>query len=109
MTIKYLSLASFIFISSTLVSALPKTPDLGSPEEAFLNPSQEALMGKQFMNAVRYQVPVLKDAIVDDYLSRLGQRLTQTTDYPQYHFSRLMTAPSMLLLALVATLVLMPA
>ena len=86
MTIKHLSLASFIFISSTLVSALPKTPDLGSPEEAFLNPSQEALMGKQFMNAVRYQVPVLKDAIVDDYLSRLGQRLTQTTDYPQYHF-----------------------
>ncbi len=86
MTVKHLSFASLLWISTSLIAANIETPDLGSPEQAFINPSQETLMGKQFMHAVRYQVPVLQDAIVSDYLDRLGRRLTQTTHYPHYHF-----------------------
>lgn len=63
-----------------------ETPDLGSPEQAFLNPTQELLMGKQFMQSVRYQVPIIQDPITEDYLDRLGQQLTQTTRAPHYHF-----------------------
>lgn len=86
MTIKQLSFALLFWISTTLFAATTDTPDLGSPEQAFINPSQERLMGKQFMHAVRYQVPVLQDTIVSEYLERLGHRLTQTTHYPHYHF-----------------------
>ncbi|MDQ1362502.1 MAG: Peptidase protein, partial [Pseudomonadota bacterium] len=49
---------------------------------------EEYLMGKQFYQTLRSNIPFIEDLQVNDYLSTLGQRLVSQTDQPdkKYHF-----------------------
>lgn len=63
-------------------------PDLSSPAEAMLTPAAEARLGRAFMWQVREALPVLEDALLSDYLERLGARLARADPNASgnYHF-----------------------
>ena len=63
-----------------------ESPDLGDPQQAFLNKNQEALMGKQFMHAVRQEVPLLEDNMTTHYLQKLGSHIAKPTHHNHYQF-----------------------
>lgn len=86
--LKVKALTAYLLLSLALASQASafETPSLGDAQQAFLNPSQEKLMGKQFMHAVRYHVPVVDDPIVNDYLQQLGAQLGAHTQHQSFHF-----------------------
>jgi predicted Zn-dependent protease len=51
-------------------------PDLGDESGAILTPQDERRMGEDFMRQARAQLDILDDPELNDYLQRLGRRLT---------------------------------
>jgi predicted Zn-dependent protease len=51
-------------------------PDLGDESGAVLTPQDERRMGEDFMRQARAQLDILDDPVLNDYLQRLGRRLT---------------------------------
>ena len=51
-------------------------PDLGDESGALLTPQDERRMGEDFMRQARAQLDILDDPELNDYLQRLGRRLT---------------------------------
>lgn len=63
-------------------------PELGDPTKKELSSFDEYLMGKQFYQTLRSNIPFVEDLIVNDYLTTLGQKLVSQTDQSnkQFHF-----------------------
>lgn len=63
-------------------------PELGDPTKQELSPFEEYLMGKQFYQTLRSNIPFVEDLAVNDYLTTLGQKLVSQTDQSdkKFHF-----------------------
>lgn len=74
-----------IFLFSTCHAELP---ELGDPTKQSITPFEEYMMGKQFYQTLRANIPFVEDLAVNDYFTTLGQRLVSQTDQPdkKYHF-----------------------
>jgi predicted Zn-dependent protease len=57
-------------------------PDLGDPTKQELSPYEEHLMGKQFYQTLKSNIPFVEDLAVNDYLDTLGQKLVSQTGEP---------------------------
>jgi predicted Zn-dependent protease len=55
-------------------------PELGSPSDQYLTPSDEKRLGRQFMQSVKKQTKVLDDPLIEDYIQDLGERLLNHSD-----------------------------
>jgi predicted Zn-dependent protease len=84
-TISGLLKVLLIFLFSTCHAELP---ELGDPTKKELSPFEEYLMGKQFYQTLRSNIPFVDDLIVNDYLTTLGQKLVSQTDQSdkKFHF-----------------------
>jgi len=76
-----------------LVVSLPiranELPDLGESSRAVLSPQLERRIGESIMNEIRLREPAyVDDPEINDYLSRLGERLVQASENPtgEFHF-----------------------
>lgn len=74
----------FLFIPSVFA----ELPELGDPTKQELSSFEEYLMGKQFYQTLRSNIPFVEDLMVNDYVTTLGQKLVSQTDQPEkkYHF-----------------------
>jgi len=61
-------------------------PDIGDPSRNALSASQEKLLGKRYMDALRRETPILTDPEVVEYVNDIGQRLVTHCDAPDYGF-----------------------
>jgi len=55
-------------------------PELGSPSDQYLTPSDEARLGREFMLSVRKKAHVLDDPLIGEYIQDLGERLLKQSD-----------------------------
>lgn len=55
-------------------------PDLGDASSALLTPEQEHRLGRAWLRALRGQVPLLDDPLVQDYVEHLVYRLASHSD-----------------------------
>lgn len=54
-------------------------PEIGDSAGAFLSPSDEEKLGREFLRSVRQQARLIQDADINAYLDKLGQRLASAT------------------------------
>ena len=73
-----------LFISLNALSDNYNLPDLGSPSA--LTPTTEIQIGKEFMQMVRHEVPIVYDPLIEDYIRQLGYRLVSHTGTVGNHF-----------------------
>jgi predicted Zn-dependent protease len=57
-----------------------KLPELGSPSDQYLTPSEEARLGREFMQSVRKTAKVLDDPLITEYIQQLGNRLLKNSE-----------------------------
>jgi predicted Zn-dependent protease len=57
-----------------------RLPELGSPSDQYLTPSDEARLGKAFMQRVRETGKVLDDPLITEYIQQLGDRLLKKSE-----------------------------
>ena len=78
-----------IFVTSLFLVVAPaysELPELGDPTRKELSPFEEYLMGKQFYQTLRSNLPFVEDLIVNEYLNTLAQRLVSQSDHPDKSF-----------------------
>ena len=63
-------------------------PELGDPTKQNISAFEEAMMGKQFYQTLRSNIPFVDDLIVNDYITTLAQRLVSQTGQSDktFHF-----------------------
>jgi len=61
-------------------AAETKLPDLGDESAALISPTEERRLGEDFMRQARAQLDLLNDPQVNEYLRKLGARLTAKTE-----------------------------
>ena len=85
---KRLLLALWLVFSITTAGfASPyNLPTLGSPTA--LSPAQQKKLGRDFMRAVRQEVPLIHDPVINDYINSIGYQLASHSSAPteQFHF-----------------------
>jgi predicted Zn-dependent protease len=55
-------------------------PELGSPSDVYLTPSEEARLGREFMQSVRKRAEVLDDPLITEYIQQLGDKLLKHSE-----------------------------
>jgi predicted Zn-dependent protease len=70
-------LACLVVMSSTRSQEIDsiQLPELGSPSDQYLTPSDEARLGRRFMQRVRETGKVLDDPLITEYIQKLGDKL----------------------------------
>lgn len=75
-------LISLVAISSANSEDLEniQLPELGSPSDQYLTPSEEARLGREFMQSVRKTGKVLDNPVISEYIQQLGDRLLKHSE-----------------------------
>lgn len=55
-------------------------PELGSPSDQYLTPSEEARLGREFMLSIRKNAKVIDDPLIEEYIQDLGNHLLKQSD-----------------------------
>lgn len=76
---KFLTLLFLSLFSIPLTNFASELPDLGHPSEQILTPDEEAQMGLEFFKAIRAQVSLVSDPLINDYIQSLGQKLASNS------------------------------
>jgi predicted Zn-dependent protease len=65
-----------------------RLPDLGSPSDQYLTPSDEVRLGQAFMQNIRETQAVVTDPLIAEYIQNLGNRLLKHSEAAgqPYHF-----------------------
>ena len=75
-----------VCLNLSITSAAP-LPDMGSSAGALMTLEDERQLGKEFMRSVRYQLKLIEDPILDEYIQNLGQRLASHLDHVDHHYT----------------------
>ena len=77
-----------ILLVGLISNSHAELPELGDATKQTLSTFEESLMGKQFYQTLRSNIPFVDDLIINDYLSTLGQRLVSQTGQADktFHF-----------------------
>jgi len=51
-------------------------PELGQPANQAMTPAEERRLGRELMNRLHRELPVLADPVINDYISDIGHRIT---------------------------------
>ncbi|MEJ2694855.1 MAG: M48 family peptidase, partial [Candidatus Thiodiazotropha sp.] len=62
-------------------------PELGSPSDQYLTPSEEARLGREFMLSIRKNANVLDDPLIEEYIQDLGNRLLKQSNAAGQNFT----------------------
>jgi predicted Zn-dependent protease len=73
-------LLSLLCLHAGHAATVTKLPDLGDESAALISPTEERRLGEDFMRQARAQLDLLNDPQVNEYLRKLGARLTAKTD-----------------------------
>jgi predicted Zn-dependent protease len=57
-----------------------RLPELGSPSDQYLTPSDEERLGREFMRSVRKTAKVLDDPQITEYIQQLGDKLLKQSE-----------------------------
>lgn len=57
-----------------------RLPDLGSPSDQYLTPTEEIRLGKAFMQKIRETQEVVDDPLIAEYIQDLGNKLLKRSD-----------------------------
>ncbi len=85
-------LVSALFLSLLVLNAPVRAavdlPDLGDPSRVAFSEEAEARLGQEIMRQIRGSRDYYDDAVLTDYLNRLGERLVAASDEPgrRYEF-----------------------
>jgi len=73
-------LLTLLCLHAGYLSAETKLPELGDASSTVLSPTEERRLGEDFMRQARAQLDLLGDPLVNEYLRKLGSRLTARTE-----------------------------
>ncbi|MDH5393364.1 MAG: M48 family metalloprotease [Gammaproteobacteria bacterium] len=79
-----------IFLFLSLISASQADsplPELGHPSQTTLSPEQEKQLGDAFIRALKAQVSLVDDELVNDYIRNLGLKLASYSPEPGREFN----------------------
>lgn len=79
------AVAALALVLAPMHTALAERTPL-KPGWNMFTPAQDVQLGKEASQQVEKQVPLLNDRRVDDYLSRLGQRIASRAPGPKYPY-----------------------
>lgn len=78
-------LLTLLIVQRPVVHAA-QLPDMGSSAGALMTLEDERQLGKEFMRNVRYQLKLIEDPILDEYIQTLGQGLASHLDQVDYQY-----------------------
>jgi len=76
-----------LFVSAAIAPAATaqdeqlNLPHMGDPADKILSPAREREIGEAFMRQIGFQMPILEDPLLRDYLFGLGARLVSASEY----------------------------
>lgn len=82
-------LLAVFMVSRSVLAAVPEQnlPDLGDQSAVLLSAQEERRLGEDFMREARARLDLLDDPELNEYLQRLGQRLTESIQaQPAFYF-----------------------
>jgi predicted Zn-dependent protease len=62
-------------------------PDMGSPADAVLSKSDEAMIGREIMRSIRASGKLVEDPLVNEYINEIGHRLSAQVNEGDYRFT----------------------
>src|SRR5690606_35672994 len=62
-------------------------PDIGSPADALLSKSDEAILGREIMRSIRASGMLVEDPIVNEYINEIGHRLAAQVNQGDHRFT----------------------
>lgn len=82
---RFLLLTFLVFLHTPALAALD-LPDLGDPARVAFSDEAEARLGREIMRQIRASRDFVDDAVLVDYLNRLGERVVAGSDDPRRRF-----------------------
>ncbi len=81
-------LAALLLVFTLQSATAGELPDLGSASRAALSEAQENQIGREIMRQIRDDAAYLDDAVLEDYLANLGDKLASVSPEPgrRYEF-----------------------
>lgn len=64
-----------------------RLPQMGTTGAGFMSVEREQLVGDFYMRQVRAQAPIVRDPVLESYLTELGNRLVRNADNVRYPFN----------------------
>ncbi len=81
-----LIVALFLLVPHVPLHAAVELPDLGDPARVAFSEAAETRLGQEIMRQIRGSRDYYEDAVLTDYLNRLGERLVAASDEPGRRF-----------------------
>lgn len=85
-----MKMIKFIFIILLSVFSLQALaydlPDIGNSSGGVISPIEEQELGKQYFQAIRQQMPLIRDPYIVNYIQQLGSLLAKNSNNPKQHF-----------------------
>ena len=79
--------AAGIAVVGTPPRAQVNLPDIGSPADALLSKSDEAILGREIMRSIRASGMLVEDPIVNEYINEIGHRLAAQVNQGDHRFT----------------------
>lgn len=74
-----MGLGLLLCVCLSMTAAQQNLPTMGEPADAALSPTEERLLGAQFMRQIRARLPLVRDVQIAEYIQNLGNRLVLAT------------------------------
>lgn len=75
----------------TFAAGMPRAqvdlPDMGSPADAVLSKSDEAIIGRQIMRSIRASGRLVEDPLVTEYINEIGHRVSAQVNQGDHKFT----------------------
>lgn len=75
-----------VMVAMTLMAGVAEAQTKINPGWNMFSPQQDVEIGAQSAAEAERQLPILRDADVDNYVNRIGQRLAQNAGGPQFQY-----------------------
>lgn len=79
--------AAGLTIAAGAPAAEVNLPDMGSPADAVLSKSDEAMIGREIMRSIRASGKLVEDPLVNEYINEIGHRVSAQVNEGDHQFT----------------------
>jgi predicted Zn-dependent protease len=80
-------LAAGLVVAAGMPRAEVNLPDIGSPADAVLSKSDEAIIGREIVRRIRASGKLVEDPLVNEYINEIGHRLSAQVNEGDHRFT----------------------
>lgn len=79
--------AALLSVGAGMPRAQVNLPDIGSPADAVLSKSDEAMIGREIMRSIRASGKLVEDPLVTEYINEIGHRVSSQVNEGDHRFT----------------------